>query len=54
MQLCWSNPQLLRHDWAVELVQLLNGKVSNGGNTALTLLFYKNPENTDFSSDGFK
>ena len=54
MYLCWHNPQLLNHDWAVELVRRQNGKVSNSGFTALILLFYGKPEKTDFSSKGFK
>ena len=31
MYLCWHNSQLLKHDWAAELVQRLSGKVDNGG-----------------------
>ena len=54
MWLCIYNPQLLRHDWAVELVHRLSGKVSNSEYAALTMLFQGNPEKTDFSSKGFK
>ena len=54
MHLCRFNPQLLSHDWAMELVQRLRGKISKGGWTALTILFDGNPENTDFNSNVFK
>ena len=54
MMLCNWNPQLLKYDWAVELVQRVGGKVDNNENTALILLFWKNPEKTDFNSKGFK
>ena len=54
MILCRNNSQLLNHDWAVELVQRLGGKVDNIGETALIGLFYRNPEKTDFNSNGFK
>ena len=54
MKLCCHNPQLLNHDWAVELVQRLGGKVDNNGYTALILLFQWKPEKTDFNSKGFK
>ena len=54
MVLCYFNPQLLSHSWAVELVQRLNGKVINDEWTALILLFYGNIEKIDFNSDGFK
>ena len=32
----------------------MGGNVNNNGNTALILLFYKNPEKTDFNSNCFK
>ena len=54
MILCWFNSQLLNHDWAVELVQRLGGKVNDYGITALTWLFNGNPEKTEFNSNGFK
>ena len=54
MYLCSNSPQLLNHDWTIELVQQLNGKVSNSRWTALIWLFNGNPEKTDFNSDGFK
>ena len=54
MTLCYHNSQLLRFDWAVELVQRLGGIVNNVGNTALLKLLLGNAEKTDFSSRGFK
>ena len=42
------------HDWAIELVHRLGGKVDKYGSTALIKLFYRNLEKTDFNSDGFK
>jgi len=54
MNLCYLNPQLLNHDWAVELVQRLGGKFYDYGWTSLIWLFTGYPENTDFNSNGFK
>ena len=54
MYLCYDNPQLLNHEWAVDLVQRLGGKVSNYGDTALMLLFDNNAYKTRFNSQGFK
>ena len=54
MWLCLINSQLLNHDWTVEFVQRLGGKVSKNGYTALMWLFDGNPENTDFNSNAFK
>ena len=54
MWLCRFNPQLLSHNWVVELVQQLGGKVDKGGETTLIWLFFGNTEKTDFGSKGFK
>ena len=54
MILCSFYSQLLNHDWAVELMHQLSGKVDNNGSTALIQLFIIKPEKTDFNSDGFK
>ena len=54
MQLRKSNPRLLSHDWAVELVQQVGGKENNSSEAALILLFQWSPEKTDFNSDGFR
>ena len=54
MNLCWYNPQMLNHDQAIELVHRHSGKVDNNGNTTLILLFWLNPEKTDFNSNSFK
>ena len=35
MYLCYYNPQLLSHDWAVELVQRLGRNVDDHGDTAM-------------------
>ena len=53
-RLCYYNPQLLRHDWAIELVECQSGKSVTGGNNALILLFLGNTHKTDFNSTGFK
>ena len=52
--LCQQNPQLLKHDWAVELVKLFSGKADKNGRTALISVFIRNAEKTDFNSTGFK
>ena len=52
--LCSHNSHLLRYDWAVELVQRLNGKFDTRGLTALIWLFERNSYKTDFSTNGFK
>ena len=54
MVLCINNPFLLKYNWTVELVQRLGGKISDGGYTALLLLFYGDTEKTIFDSIGFK
>ena len=54
MILCYYNPQLLNHKWAVELVQQLGGNIDNGGWTALMRLFIGYVDKTDFGSFGFK
>ena len=54
MILCEYNPQLLNHDWAVELVQRQCGKVDKYGWTALMLIFYESTDKADFGSSGFK
>ena len=54
MMLCHYNPILLKHEWAVELVQYLGGKVIKGRFTALMSLFAGNIDNADFNSIGFK
>ena len=54
MCLCRHNPQLLVHEWAVQLVRRLSGKVNDNGWTALIRLFKGTPEKVDFSSRGFK
>ena len=45
---------MLGHDWAVELVQRLGGKVDYRGWTALIKLFRWKPEKIDFNSISFK
>ena len=54
MILCKNNPQLLKYEWAVKLVQLQGGKIDGVGWTALVLLFTEKAEFTDFGSIGFK
>ena len=54
MTLCFFSPHLINCEWVVELVNRLGGNVTNSGWTALIWLFYRNPEKTDFGSQGFK
>ena len=54
MKLCLYNPLLLYHEWAVELIQQLSGKVNNDCDNALMLFLEGNTEIIDFGSRGFK
>ena len=54
MVLCRYNPQLLRHRWAIEMVQRQGGRVKSDGLTALIKLFVGNARRTDFSQRGFR
>ena len=53
MILCSCNPQLLNHNWAVELVQQHGGKLDNDGWTALILCFNKISEKVNINTTGF-
>ena len=54
MMLCYYNPQLLKYEWAIEMVQQQGTSVSLDRFTALIALFNNNTEKADFSSQGFK
>ena len=55
MYLCRYNVQLLEEDWALSLVENLNYRIDEEGNTALKLIFQakKLPEMI-FETDTFK